>query len=260
MTRAIVLAAALAWLRVGPVAAYELERVGANNAFDPCSGGPQIFWPSATVAVDVSFLQPSQFQTYANQAQQRWNQAISSFHFTSGRGNFCDSSDGITSMGFKDTDCSNKPYAGQIVSITRLFYRSDGTLIDADSTFDVNVPALTDPALFTQIAMHELGHVLGLAHSDACGANGRGTLMQAVTNLSDPRLDRPQPDDIAGALAIYPGSSSGDGTVPPGANSCAVARRAGGSSALALLFPLVLIGIARARSARRTGPGVEASR
>ncbi|HVN86819.1 MAG TPA: matrixin family metalloprotease [Candidatus Binatia bacterium] len=254
MTRAGLIAIGVVVATLRPAAGYELERVGSNGTMNPCGNGPKISWPDASASVDLHYLQPAQFQTYAMQAEQRWNQAISTFHFASGRGGFCDGSDGVTSMGFSTTDCAGAAFAGQVVSVTRLFFRTDGTMLDADTTFDVNNASLVDQALFTQIAMHELGHVLGLAHSDACGANGRGMLMQAVTPLGDPRLSAPTADDIAGAKAIYGGgSTSTDGTVPAGANGCAMASPAAERrlATPALLLPIALM--LRRRRASRHG-------
>lgn len=243
MSRARLSAVVVALVCVaGSAHAFELERVDRN----PCGNAQNVFWAGASATVDASFLQPAQFATYAIQAQQRWNQAVSTFHFQSGHGSFCNGSDGITSMGFANQVCDGSSF-GDAVSIT--FYQFDartGHMLDADVTFKASDPNLTDQVLFTQIAMHELGHVLGLAHSDSCGASGRGTLMQAVTLLSDPRLDKPQPDDIAGAQKIYGGGSSGDGTVPPGTNSCAITPHT--SPSILALVPLFFLIAARIRS------------
>ncbi|MBI1818561.1 MAG: matrixin family metalloprotease [Deltaproteobacteria bacterium] len=199
-------------LTAGSSFAFELLRTSNN----PCSTAQHLFWPSRRAAVDTHFL-PSQFATYATTARERWNGAIGSFQFVGGIGNLCDPSDGITSMALSRTVCGGGGF-GDAVSITVYrFNTNSGEMLDADVSFDSSDSFLTtDAALFTQIAMHELGHVLGLAHSDACGGSGQGTLMQAVTPLNEPRLSSPQADDVAGALAIYPNNGSDAPATNPG--------------------------------------------
>jgi hypothetical protein len=211
MRRALLIAPVL-FLTAGSSFGYELLRTDNN----PCSTAQHLFWPSHRASVDTHFL-PSQFATYATTARERWNGAISSFQFVGGVGNLCNRSDGITSMVLSPTVCDGGGF-GDAVSITVYrFNTNSGEMLDADVSFDSSDSFLTtDSALFTQIAMHELGHVLGLAHSDACGGSGHGTLMQAVTPLNEPRLGSPQADDVAGALAIYPNNGSDAPATNPG--------------------------------------------
>jgi len=242
MTRALSFALSALLLLAGSARAYELLRVDGN----PCGDKQNLFWPSRTATVDTSFLN-APFGSYANTAEARWNSAISSFQFKSGGGDFCNPNDGVTSMGFSSTVCDGSDF-GDAVSVTIYrFNAGTGAFADADVTFNTADSELQDQALFTQIAMHELGHVLGLAHSDACGASGRGTLMQTVTPLNEPRLTSPQADDIAGAKAIYPVENV---SVPPGGNSCAIAP-APWSPALEFVLMPVLWGAYRLR--RRPG-------
>jgi hypothetical protein len=214
MRRALSIAVVLL-LTAGSSFAFELLRTNNN----PCSTAQNLFWPSRRASVDTHFL-PSQFATYATTARERWNGAIGSFQFVGGVGNLCDPSDGITSMALSRTVCGGGGF-GDAVSITVYrFNTSSGEMLDADVSFDSSDSFLTtDSALFTQIAMHELGHVLGLAHSDACGGSGHGTLMQAVTPLNEPRLSSPQADDVAGAQAVYPNNG---GDTPATNPSCAI--------------------------------------
>lgn len=51
-----------------------------------------------------------------------------------------------------------------------------------------------DPTFFTGLALHEIGHSLGLAHSD---------VFLSVMSQSGPFFNTPQADDIAGIQAIY---------------------------------------------------------
>lgn len=194
--------------------AYELLRVRNN----PCARGDQhLYWNDATVAVSTSLL-PAPLRAIADEARARWNLSLRRFRFGTGSGSPC-TRDGVATLAVAVTPCG-LPAFGDALAITRSVWRDDGSLVDADVTFNAASFIVNDSAAFLEVAMHELGHVVGLDHSDACGADGSGTLMEA--RLTPPRLEAPQADDVAGAEAIYPGGGGGGGELPPGANSCAI--------------------------------------
>jgi MYXO-CTERM domain-containing protein len=238
----------------GTAHAYELLRV--NN--DPCARNDQnLYWARAGVAVAVGAL-PPHYQPIAVDAWERWNAVAARFRFREGNGAPC-TSDGVAAMALADQPCGSGAF-GDAVAITRSIWNGNGTLVDADVTFNSNpsnMGVLTDDEVFRQVAMHELGHVLGLAHSDACGQSGAGTLMRAVL-VVPPVLDAPTSDDVTGANFIYPGSGSGgsgsgsggDGTVPNGANSCAVVPPSRGNG---LPWPALGIGLLLLSRRRRRG-------
>jgi hypothetical protein len=235
----VVLVCAVLLPAAAPSPAFELLRVGST-----CGNSRNLFWRLAEVDVDARRL-AAEYQLLANEARQRWNEAVSGFRFESGTGEFCSVDDAVTSLGFLGSDCGGGGL-GDALAVTRLRWDDrTGELLDADTVFNVDAGLLTNRDIFRQVAMHELGHVMGLDHSDACGESGDGTLMKSLLQPSAPRIARPTNDDIAGANAIYePGEQ---GPPPDGTNSCAIRPGASGGSVLFLGLPLLLT-LARRRA------------
>ena len=79
-------------------------------------------------------------------------------------------------------------------------------MIEADTAFNQNVlwnsyrgPLLTNGVIdFRRVAIHELGHIIGLNHPDQAGQN-----VQAIMNSVISNTDTVTADDIAGAQALY---------------------------------------------------------
>ncbi len=218
MTAVLVVLAATLPMFLSPnrLAAFELMRV--HN--DPCIREDQhLFWRDRAVGVNTGLLDPP-FRDLAEQARARWNESARGFTFRGGGGGFC-REDGVATLAFSDASCTGEEFGdADLLAITRSRWLMDewpGELVDADVVFNEESGILRDEDAFVEVAMHELGHVLGLDHSDACGDSGAGTLMKSF--LGTRRLEAPQADDVAGADFIYP-PGSGTGTVPEGANSC----------------------------------------
>jgi len=135
-------------------------------------------------------------------------------------------------------------------AVTTLIYKTDtGFIADADidlngynffwTTTDDPAKAATD---IENIVAHEIGHLLGLGHSDEKEATMYGTTVQA--ELKKRSLER---DDLAGTCFVYPFSADtppgpGQGTVPVDVQGgCAVGGRGEGGVPLLLLLALLMV-------------------
>jgi len=88
-----------------------------------------------------------------------------------------------------------------------------------------------------RVALHELGHVIGLVHPDE-----NGQFISAIMNRRVSNLDRLRADDVDGALFLYGGGVPQPGGPPEGASSgCHLAPSSRGSLAWIGLLPAALL-------------------
>lgn len=204
---AAIVAAAAILLVAGAARAFELERAGGN----PCDAASRfVSWPLRSTAFSVESLGDVTAPIVREEAQ-AWNDSTSFTFFEEPERAVCDAADGVVSVSISDTLCDGSLFGQDVLAITLYrFNRASGEMLSAEIVFNAAEDLLSEADTFRHVALHELGHVLGLAHSDACGGSGDNSVMRAVLRRTDARLRVPGSDDVAGAEFVY-----GDPTATP---------------------------------------------
>jgi hypothetical protein len=204
MRRAIPLALALVALAAGASQSYWVN-------------GPS--WPSGTVPIQIELGSSpalsdgcADWSCSAAGAISRWNlfmgrvqlRAIANSQYAKGERN------GRNDVFFAN-DMYGKSFGADTLALTTWWYRGND-LIEADIAFNQvkrwdSYRGNTKPGMvydLRRVALHELGHVLGLGHP-----NDHGQDVVAMMNGTIGNLDSLTDDDISGIQSIY-GSPAGD--------------------------------------------------
>ncbi len=254
MKRSISLLAVLAGVGLGswpgPLFAWTCIRANPANPSSRC-----IHWPEGKVTVKSFLGAPSQgpllngTRTWDENtllAANEWNAQGASVNITveiggtfhnpcgrQGAGHACDNTGppGDNPILFANDFCGRD--FGDIIQLTNNCYRPDtGAMVNAPvfisskvrwNAYDGRIRFDTSTGVpepvydIRRVILHELGHVLGLAHPDE--ANPPQAVL-AIMNSRVSNLDRLQTDDVAGLLAIYPPATQGP--LPTPSQGCAI--------------------------------------
>lgn len=119
--------------------------------------------------------------------------------------------DGLNGIDFSSTVCGNA-YGTNTLAVTLVYTESNllggfditeaDIVFNTNSRFDIYDGPLIDPSRgidFGRVALHEMGHVMGLSHEQS-----NASIMRATIG----NLFSLQPDDIQGAATLYTGYSN----------------------------------------------------
>ena len=149
-------------------------------------------------------------------------------------------------------------YSSHAFAITAVWFNDAGVIRGADIGFNGGMDIYGDCAVDTcssvgirtdlqNVATHEIGHFLGLSHSDVLHST-----MSCEANASDTDKRSLETDDIAGICASYPAASAFPKDKTSSGGKCSVAPWHSGTSLDLTVLGLLGVMLAVRRSSTRT--------
>jgi len=189
-------------------------------------GGARVTWDAGQIPFVIRMSQTANLQdgsSYATSVQaamSTWNAQVTNVQFapTLAAPGLATNGDGINEIAFdtkiysNSTDPNNPPqdFGENVLAVTLSWTssspRGDGTyrrtqsdiLFNSAWNWDSYRGNLQQPQDIRRVAVHELGHVLGLDHPDQDGQS-----VTAIMNAYVSNIDSPQTDDLTGAQLLY---------------------------------------------------------
>lgn len=223
--------------RFALVAVLALCSTLSSWSYDLIYGGTQdtgtrrVTWDSGSIPFVIRMSQTANLQdgtSYASSVQaamSTWNAQLTNVQFSSYATvpGLATDGDGLNEIAFDTKIYSNAANGGEdfgestlavTLSWTTTSPRADGTfrrtqsdiLFNSAWTWNSYRGVLQQPEDIRRVAIHELGHVLGLDHPDQAGQT-----VTAIMNAYVSNIDTLQADDLTGAQFLY-GSPNGYGS------------------------------------------------
>ena len=181
-------------------------------------------WPNGTIAMHLQLAGGSglsdgsaNFNAAMAGAMSTWNQSLSRVQFAAVQPSSLPRGDGdFNNHVFFDSSYFGTSFGSGVLAVTTRWEIAGTQRTEADIVFNTafqwdsyrgNLRSASD---LRRVALHELGHVLGLNHPDT---NGQG--VTALMNSTIGNLDSLSADDIAGAQSLYGGGVTSNITFPP---------------------------------------------
>lgn len=157
------------------------------------------------------------FNAVATAAMTIWNNTVNRVQFAPVQNSTVNrvDGDGLNQV-FFDSTYYGTSFGANVLAITTRWTLDGTQRVEADLVFNSAIQwdsyrgNLRGAWDLRRVALHELGHALGLDHPDE-----RGQSVTALMNSQLGNLDSLQPDDIAGGVSLYTGGVAGTVTFPP---------------------------------------------
>ncbi len=177
-------------------------------------------WPAGTVAITLKLANNpavgngANFNSSAQASAQAWNAVIGDLQITStiGTDTTAAQSNGVNELIFAADDFGTA-FDTNVIAITTVWARGNERT-QADIVFNSAItwgsydgPRQGNPIDLKRVALHEMGHLLGLDHPDDAGQT-----VSAIMNSHVSNLDTLTSDDITGVQNLYgpPGTPGND--------------------------------------------------